>query len=66
MELALIAIGVLVFAMLGVRFAMWFQWFHRELRYVNKEIERTEGKEREHWKRRKKRLIRSIIPFVGY
>ena len=65
-EIALIVIGVLVFIMLAVRFAMWFQWFSRELRHVNKEIDRTDGKEREHWKKRKKRLLRSIIPFVGY
>ena len=44
----------------------WIQWFRRELKYLNSEIKRNEGKEKERWKRRKKRLLLSIIPFVPY
>ena len=44
----------------------WIQWFRRELKYINSEINRNEGREKERWKRRKKRLLLSIIPFVPY
>ena len=49
-----------------VRFAMWLQSFLMELRYVNKEIARTTGAEQQHWIKRKKRLLLSLIPFVRY
>lgn len=42
------------------------QAFLRELRYLNNEIGRTEGRERQHYIRRKKRLLLSLIPFVRY
>ena len=61
-----IIIGVILLCFAIVRFAMWLQWFRKELRYVNKEIARTVGKEQQHWRKRKKRLIWSIIPFIGY
>lgn len=63
-----VAIGILAMLaiLLIVRFSFWLQWFLRELRYVKKEIARTTGHEQENWKRRKKRLWLSIIPFVGY
>ena len=44
----------------------WMQWFRQELRYVNDEIKRNEGKEKARWQRRKRRLMLSIIPFVRY
>ena len=59
-------IAAAVLVLLIVRFAMWFQSFLMELRYLNKEIERTSGEEKEHWIRRKKRLLLSWIPFVRY
>lgn len=49
-----------------IRFAMWLQSFLMELRYVNKEIARTTGAEQQHWIKRKKRLLLSLIPFVRY
>ena len=55
-----------IFGMAILRFVMWVQWFRKELRYINKEIARTAGEEQQHWRKRKKRLIRSIIPFLGY
>lgn len=39
--------------------------FSREMDYLNREIRRTEGVEREHWKREKKRLWLSILPFFS-
>lgn len=46
-------IAAAVLVLLIVRFAMWLQSFLMELRYLNKEIERTSGEEKEHWIRRK-------------
>ena len=37
--------------------------FNHKLDYLNKEIERTEGAEREYWKRKKRRLWLSLLPF---
>ena len=41
-------------------------FFFRELKYLKSEIHRTRGKERERWKRRKRRLLLSLLPFVKY
>ena len=59
-------IVAVIFGMAILRLVMWVQWFRKELRYINKEIARTAGEEQQHWRKRKKRLIRSIIPFLGY
>ena len=40
--------------------------FSSELRYLNSEIGRTTGGERRYWKRQKRRLWLSLIPFVKY
>lgn len=40
--------------------------FSSELRYLNNEIGRTTGGERRYWKRQKRRLWLSLIPFVKY
>ena len=37
--------------------------FRHELDYLNCEIGRTEGAEREHWKREKRHLWLSLLPF---
>ena len=61
--------GVIAAALLVlviVRFTMWLQSFLMELRYLDKEIERTAGEEKQHWIKRKKRLLLSWIPFVRY
>lgn len=60
------SIGAVLLALAIIRFAMWLQWMRKELRYINKEIARTTGDEQKHWIKRKKRLLRSIIPFFGY
>ena len=40
--------------------------FFAELRYLNMEIGRTRGRERKHWKRKRRRLFLSLIPFARY
>lgn len=45
---------------------LFFQKFSAELRYLNIEIERTEGAERKYWIRKRRRLWLSLIPFVKY
>lgn len=40
--------------------------FSSEQRYLNNEIGRTTGGERRYWKRQKRRLWLSLIPFVKY
>lgn len=57
-------IGVLVLLLLLS--IPWLTWFCRELRFLNMEIQRNHGKEKERWKRRKRRLWLSLIPFVKY
>ena len=37
--------------------------FSRDLDYLNREIARTEGAEREYWKHEKRRLWLSLLPF---
>lgn len=37
--------------------------FSHDLDYLNREIARTEGAERECWKRKKRRLWLSLLPF---
>lgn len=44
----------------------WYIWFQQELRYINSEIQRTEGAVQERWKQRKRRLLLSIIPGIKY
>ena len=46
----------------------YISWFRQELKYVNTEIERNKENKREQnrWKRRKKRLLLSLIPGMKY
>lgn len=66
LEILAAVVVVLLVVLLLFRFISWLQWFRTELRYLNKEIVRTTGEEQERWKARKKRLLLSIIPFIGY
>lgn len=60
----LLAIVVAFFAVLIlVGLTMKINDFSHELKYLNTEIGRTEGAEREHWKREKRRLWLSLLPF---
>lgn len=62
-------IGIVAFIFLiAILFglAQFFNDFSHELRYLNNEIGRTDGEERKHWIRRRRRLWLSLIPFVKY
>ena len=67
-EILLIIIIVLIFVIaLLVKISLDIQAFSKDLRYINCEIERTDGAERRHWKREKKRLWLSFIfPFLRF
>ena len=58
--LAVLAIFILV------AFVQYIDTIRHELRLINLEIGRTSGKEKRYWKRRRRRLIWSILPFVKY
>ena len=64
--------GLLIILMLSIVAlaiaAPYLNWFRHELKYINTEIERNKENEREQnrWKRRKRRLLLSLIPFVPY
>ena len=60
----LLAIVIAFFAVLIlVGLSMKINEFSHELDYLNREIARTEGAEREHWKREKRHLWLSLLPF---
>ena len=40
--------------------------FHEELKFINMEIQRTEGREHAHWVKKRRRLWLSLLPFVRY
>jgi hypothetical protein len=61
-----ILIAVLVLIGLAIWLARFVENFSKELRYLNMEIGRTEGRERMHYLRRRRRLWLSLIPFVKY
>lgn len=46
----------------------WIDWFRQELKYINIEIERNSHNPREQarWKRRKRRLLLSLLPGFKY
>lgn len=60
------AIAVIVLLVLLFSLARLVTDFSAELRLLNIEINRTEGAEREHYLRQRRRLWLSLIPFVKY
>lgn len=61
---ALLIIVIAFFAILIlVGLTMKINDFSHKLKYLNCEIGRIEGAEREHWKREKRRLWLSLLPF---
>ena len=62
----IIIIAVLAILGLMVALSSFLSAFSRELRYLNREIKRTSGREREYWVRRKRKLWRSLLPFCKY
>ncbi len=60
----LITFGFLILLLFG--FAQFLNDFSQELKYLNNEIGRTSGEERQYWIRRRRQLWLSLIPFVKY
>lgn len=56
-------VGGILLLILFVGFVMWAMEFRRELEYVKMEINRTEGEEKKYWKRRKREMWLSLLPF---
>ena len=52
-------IGILVAA----KAALFFRSFKKEWDYLTQEINRSTGESRERWKRVRKRMLLSLIPF---
>lgn len=59
-KLFFIAVGAVFFVILA---ACRIGIYQGDLRYIDQEIKRSEGKERNRWKKEKKRLIRKMILF---
>lgn len=51
---------------LNCSFRIRLQGFKRELWYINMEIERSDEEEKLVWKKKKRKLLLSLIPFVRY
>ncbi len=59
--------GLVLLLVLSVGLASSVMQFRRELRYINDEISRSHHRsERRYWKKQKRRLWMSILPFVRY
>lgn len=63
--LAIVGLGLL-FALMTVKIAVDLSEFKKELSYLNGEISRCSGNERKYYKRLRRRLWLSLIPFVKY
>ncbi len=62
--IGIIAIPILL--VLLVELCVFINNFSSELNYINCEIGRTTGAERDYWIRKRRRLWLSLIPFVRY
>ena len=66
LDLLIGVVGVFFLFLLLFGLAQFINGFSRELRYLNREIERTTGAEQRHYIRQRRRLWLSLIPFVKY
>lgn len=62
---------ILVLATIGlILLCLWIVpliiGFREELKYIDMEIQRTEGRERAHWEKKRRKLWLSLLPFVRY
>ncbi len=57
------AIALLVLVLIVIVFIEFVNEFSRELKYLNMEIKRNKGKTQLYWKRKRRRLWLSLIPF---
>jgi len=62
--IGIVAVFFLILLLFGL--VSFINDFSQELRYLNNEIRRTDGAERRHWIRQRRRLWLSLIPFVRY
>mgnify|MGYP006391884069 len=60
----IVAVFFLILLLFGL--VSFINDFSSELRYLNNEIRRTDGAERRHYIRQRRRLWLSLIPFVKY
>ena len=60
----ILAAFFLIIVFVGLIFS--FNDFSRELKYINREIQRNTGAEQRYWIRKRRRLWLSLIPFVKY
>ena len=61
--LLLILVGVCVAIYIIIQIVRYVIFLRKELRYVNMEIKRTTGKEREYWLQRRRELLRFWLTF---
>lgn len=61
-----IVLAVFLLILLTIWLLSFIPHFSYELRYINREIERTKGDARKHWIRERRRLWLSLLPFVKY
>ena len=64
--LLLLAFSLLALPIIVVLISIRINEFIQELRYLNTEITRTTGEQRQHWLCCRRRLWLSLIPFVRY
>ena len=61
----LIVIGVIFACLLFAGVIRKLSLFIEQLRYINMEIQRNSGEDRDFWIRKKRRLWRIFLPFYG-
>jgi len=66
LDIALWILAGVVVLVLLVALAKRIYDFRAELHYLNHEIERSHGSNRQYYCRRRRRLWLSILPFVSY
>lgn len=62
----LILIGGFLLIGLLTSLVQWIMGLQSELRYLNMEIRRTEGREQQHYRRERRRLLFSWLPFIRW
>lgn len=60
-----IIVGIIVFlsVILLISFVIKIEEFTRTLKYINVEIGRTKGEVQKYWKKKRRRLWLSLLPF---
>ncbi len=64
--LAIAVISVFVIGILLFELVSFFSKFSQELKFIKSELKRTDGAEHRYWKKQKRKLWLSLIPFVNY